>query len=1004
MARTELITTTTLLFLILPFFAAADDDVQTLLSIKQGFNNPPSLLSWNTSNGPHCNWTGVACAPATGAVTALQLTSQELHGELPDTICDLANLTVLDLTNNYISGGFPSVLYRCNQLRHLNLSQNLLVGAIPDDIARLTALRELNLSGNNFTGDIPRGIGRLASLEVLNLQNNLLNGSVPPEIGDLQNLAVLILAFNPFSPAEIRPEIGRLKRLSYLYLRYMNLIGPIPESFDTLTVLERLDVCQNQLTGSIPAGILRLPNLKILYLYQNKLTGEIPRQILSTRLEEIDLSQNLLTGTLPPQVASLENLTVLYLEENGLSGELPPEMGQMKRLVDLKLFTNRFNGSLPQDLGRYSNLRYFEVSMNEFSGELPKTLCFGGQLQLISAYTNNFSGNFPEEMGRCSTLQHVLAYNNRFSGEIPADLLSLRNLQTLMLGHNSFSGKLPSILSPYLSRFEIQNNNLSGEFPSNFSATMNLQVLVASWNSFSGEIPTRVTEFQNLTDLLLDHNRFSGPIPLNIGSLRHLSNLDLSTNQLTGDIPTSFTQLPSLNSLDLSDNHLSGAIPPDLGNLKLSKLNLSNNDLTGKVPGALDGPAFERSFLDNPGLCASDPSLIQTLRSCSPPGDKTQTIPPAVLIAILVVVGILTLLSIGFAAALLRAYILQRRDFGDYASWKLTSFQKLSFTEEDIRRGLTVNHLIGQGGTGKVYRVPMGDSAVAVKRIWNGQKVGRKNERLFEAEVDILGRIRHSNVVKLLCSISGDDSRLLVYEFMGNGSLHRWLHSSDSILDWPSRYRVAVGSAQGLHYMHHDCSPPVIHRDVKSSNILLDEELKPKIADFGLARLIGRSGEPETVSVVAGSLGYMAPECAYTMKVNEKSDVYSFGVVLLELATGREAHNGGGEMNLVDWAWQHFQAEKPLAEAMDQRIYDPFVSEQMFAVFKLGLLCTSKLSADRPPMNEVVDILLRHELHPDHAKSVDGEKPLSSRDVSPLLCHKSLRSQWGSKVVDDSFV
>ncbi|XP_031489295.1 receptor-like protein kinase 7 [Nymphaea colorata] len=216
-----------------------------------------------------------------------------------------------------------------------------------------------------------------------------------------------------------------------------------------------------------------------------------------------------------------------------------------------------------------------------------------------------------------------------------------------------------------------------------------------------------------------------------------------------------------------------------------------------------------------------------------------------------------------------------------------------------------------------------------------------------------------SSVVSATAHISADDTRLLVYEFMGNGSLHRWLHSSDSILNWPSRYRVAVGSAQGLHYMHHGSSPPVIHRDVKSSNILLDEELKPKIADFGLARFIGRSGEPETVSVVAGSLGYMAPECAYTMKVNEKSDVYSFGVVLLELATGREAHNGGGEMNLVDWAWQHFEAEKPLAEAMDQRIYDPFVSEQMFDLFKLGLLCTSKLPADRRPMNEVADILVR---------------------------------------------
>ncbi|CAN6441308.1 unnamed protein product [Victoria cruziana] len=998
MADTPVVSTSLLFLLILPLLASSDD-AQTLLTIKQAFHNPSSLASWDRSNGSHCHWEGVTCAPSTDAVTALNLAYQNLQGELPPTICNLANLTVLDLTYNDISGSFPSVLYRCDLLQSLNLSENLLVGTIPDEIARLSALRELNLSGNNFTGDIPRGIGQLASLEVLHLQYNLLNGSVPPEIGNLQSLTMLVLAFNPFSPAEIRPEIGRLKRLKYLYMRAMNLNGPIPESFGELTTLEWLDVSQNELTGSIPAGIFTLPNLKVVYLYQNNLTGEIPPQILSAGLQRIDLSQNKLTGTLPPQIAKLENLTVLYLENNDLFGEIPPDISRLKNLMDLKLFMNRFNGSLPPDLGHYSELRYFEIAVNRFSGELPKTLCDGGQLQFISAYSNNLSGNFPEALANCSTMQYVFVHDNRISGEIPAGLLSIKNLQQVKLGQNSFSGELPSILSPYLSRLEILNNNFSGEFPTTILGT-SLKVLKASNNNFTGEIPASITELGNLTDLSLDHNQFHGQIPSNIGSLQQLANLDLSDNQLSGDIPASFTQLSSLNSLDLSDNRLSGMIPPGLGYMKISKLNLSNNDLTGKVPDPLDNPAFERSFLHNPGLCTSDPSQIQILRSCSPPEATARTVPSAVLIFILTSVGILTFLSIGFAVALLRAYI-RRREFGDYASWKLTSFQRLRFTEEDIRRGLTENNLVGRGGTGKVYKVLIGNDPIAVKRIWNGQKVGRTNERLFQAEVDILGSIRHANVVKLMCSIAGDDSRLLVYEFMGNGSLDKWLHSSDSILDWPGRYGVAVGAAQGLRYMHLDCCPPVIHRDVKSSNILLDEDFRPKIADFGLARLLERAGEPESVSAVAGSLGYMAPEHAFTLKVNEKSDVYSFGVVLLELATGREAHNGGGDKNLAEWAWQHFREEKPLEEAMDQRVYDPLVSEQMFAVFNLGLLCTSDRPANRPPMNEVVDILLHHGPHPSDAKSVDRKKPSRRRDVAPLPCN-SLRSEWGSKVVDDS--
>ena len=228
------------------------------------------------------------------------------------------------------------------------------------------------------------------------------------------------------------------------------------------------------------------------------------------------------------------------------------------------------------------------------------------------------------------------------------------------------------------------------------------------------------------------------------------------------------------------------------------------------------------------------------------------------------------------AAALLSVvvamiYIYGKGKHGFDSTWKFTTFQKVNFKESDILSGLIENNVIGSGGSGKVYRVGVNDSNnfVAVKRIWNSRKLEQKLEKEFHAEVKILGSIRHSNIVKLLGCMSNENSKLLVYEYSKNHSLDQWLHrksraSSTSssvqhvVLDWPKRLQIAVGAAQGLHYMHHGCSPPIIHRDVKSSNILLDSEFNAKIADFGLAKMF-KQGELATMSVVAGSFGYIAP-------------------------------------------------------------------------------------------------------------------------------------------------
>nr|AMM42781.1 LRR-RLK [Vernicia fordii] len=226
---------------------------------------------------------------------------------------------------------------------------------------------------------------------------------------------------------------------------------------------------------------------------------------------------------------------------------------------------------------------------------------------------------------------------------------------------------------------------------------------------------------------------------------------------------------------------------------------------------------------------------------------------------------------------------------------------------------------------------------------------------------------------------------------MEKRSLDQWLHSkkrstnvsgsaSHLYLDWPKRFRIAVEAAQGLSYMHHDCLPPIIHRDVKSSNILLDSSFKAKIADFGLARLLVKKGEA-TVSAVAGSFGYIAPEYAQTYRVNEKIDVYSFGVVLLELTTGKEANFGDENSCLADWAWRYMNEGNPIVHALDKEIKNPSYFDEMSIVFKLGVRCTSKLPSARPSMGEVLQILDQYSHPLEFGVKIMGRE----HDATPFL-------------------
>ncbi|KAK8706800.1 hypothetical protein V6N13_057876 [Hibiscus sabdariffa] len=983
-----------LLFISIPFKATSYDikpERTVLLELKQQLGNPPSLAHWNSSSSP-CDWPEINCTA--NSITEVHLREKNIVVSIPPTICDLKNLTYLDLYNNFIPGGFP-ILYNCSKLQILDLSQNYFVGPIPNDIDRLSTLVYLDISGNNFSGDIPPSIGRLPLLNTLNIVQNQFNGTFPKEIGNLSNLEVLNMAYNEFVPMRIPSEFSQMSKLLYLWMTQTNLIGEVPESFDNLSSLQHLDLAVNNLEGPIPSSLFSLKNLTVVYLYYNKLSGEIAKTVDALSLIEIDLSVNSLTGSIPEDFGKLQHLEFLNLAYNQLTAELPTSIAQLPALRDFCVLQNKLSGVLPPEFGLHSGLKGFEVSENQFSGQLPEHLCTGGVLQGVFAYTNNLTGRIPESLGNCPTLLTIQLHNNKFSGEISRCIWTTINLLSLLLTNNSFSGTLPSRLAWNRSSLvwvEISNNKFSGEIPPGIASWSNLVVFQASNNLFSGKIPKEVTNLPRLTTLLLNGNDFSGELPSEIISWRSLTTLDVSNNKLSGEIPAAIASLPDLLNLDLSENQFSGEIPPEIGNLKLTYLNLSSNQLVGKIPKMLNNLAYEGSFLKNSDLCADHPILkLPDCNSKLHQPDKLSSKCIAMIVALSILASSIILVLSFF---LVRDY--RRKKYGQYLStWKLTSFQRLVFTKRSILSNLTDNNLIGSGGSGKVYRIAinrLGDY-VAVKKIWNSKKVDHKLEKEFLAEVEILSNIRHSNIVKLLCCISSEDSKLLVYENMENQSLDRWLHGNKrrpisgmnsvhhAVLDWPRRLQIAVGAAQGLCYMHHECLTPIIHRDVKSSNILLDSEFNAKIADFGLAKMLTRHASAHSMSTVAGSFGYLAPEYAYTTKINAKVDVYSFGVVLLELVTGKEANNTDENMNLAEWAWQHFSDDKPVEEILDPEVKETSHLEEMILVYKVGILSTHASPSNRPSMKEVSHILRSCCLPNGHAAKKLGSK----FDVAPLL-------------------
>ncbi|XP_045833546.1 receptor-like protein kinase isoform X2 [Trifolium pratense] len=948
--------------------------------------------SWKASDSNPCSWVGVQC-DHTNNLISLNLTSHGIFGQLGSEIGNLYNLQTLVLSGNGFSGKVPLELSNCSLLQYLDLEGNRFSGNIPYSFINLQNLQFMRLSANMLTGEIPDSLFEIPSLKELSLHSNLLSGPIPT-------------------------SIGNLTQLLRLYLYGNQLSGTIPSSIGNCSKLEDLELSFNRLRGEIPNSIWRIPSLVNILVHNNSLSGDLPTEMTNLKyLKNISLFDNQFSGVIPQSLGINSSIVKLDCMNNKFSGNIPPNLCFGKNLCELNMGINQLQGAIPSDIGRCKTLKRLILDENNFSGPLPY---FERNLNLkyMDISKNNISGLIPSSLGNCTSLTYINLSWNKFAGLVPSELGNLVNLVILDLSHNNLQGSLPLRLSncTKLDRFDVGFNFLNGSLPSSFRTWTEITTLILRENHFTGGIPGFLAELSNLRELQLGGNLFGGKIPRSMGKLHNLFyGLNLSANGLIGDIPSEIRKLGLLQSLDISLNNLSGSIDALEDLVSLIEFNISYNLFNGSVPKFLMKLLYSSpsSFMGNPLLCVSCLSCIKTsyIYPCVDKSTDHKGISNVQIV--MIELGSSILISAILVIIIQRHFHTKESDTKDLNQWYYIdrgagrigvryAHESNILGEENptalpnlvlqATENLSDQYIIGRGAHGIVYKALLGQHVFAVKK-FEFTRRREKQLRMMQKEIEVLGMYKHRNLIKYADYWIGADYGLVLYEFIENGSLHDILHEKNPPppLTWKARFNIAVGIAEGIAYLHNNCVPPIVHRDIKPKNILIDDNMEPIIADFGTALYRKLSEDSYSYSetrkmlstIVVGTPGYIAPENAYVIVQSRKSDVYSYGIVLLEIITRKRVvvpclNDESNVTSLVSWARSVWLETGKIEYIADPYLAETFpnsaaLTKQVTSMFLLALQCTEKDLRKRPTMKDVIGLYKR-----DMFKWCDEEE---NRDV-----------------------
>ncbi|CAH2061289.1 unnamed protein product [Thlaspi arvense] len=928
-------------------------DQISLLSFKSSIVSDPhsSLSSWisSSSSVTVCNWSGVKCNNESTRVIELDISGQDLTGEISPSIANLTALTVLDLSRNFFTGQIPPEVGSLHKtLKQLSLSENLLQGNIPQELGSLNRLVYLDLGTNRLTGQIPVQLfcdGSSSSLQYIDLSNNSLTGEIP-----LKNHC-------------------HLKELRFLLLWSNKLVGNVPSSLSNSTNLKWIDLESNLLTGELPSQVIsKMPQLQFLYLSYNHFVSHNNNTNLepffaslanSSDLQELELAGNSLGGEITSSVRHLSvNLVQIHLDQNRIHGSIPPEISNLLNLTLLNLSSNLLTGPIPRELCKLSKLERVYLSNNLLTGEIPLELGDIPRLGLLDLSRNKLAGSIPDSFANLYQLRRLLLYGNHLSGMVPQSLGKCINLEILDLSHNNLSGKIPVEVVSSLRNLKLYLN--------------------LSSNHFSGVIPLELSKMDMVLSIDLSSNELSGKIPPQLGSCIALEHLNLSRNGFLGPLPSSLGQLPYLKELDVSLNRLTGAIPPSFQqSSNLKNLNFSFNLFSGNVSDK--GSFFNltvQSFLGDTLLCGS----VKGMQACK----KKHKYHVVLLPVLLSLIATPVLCVFGYP-------LVQRSRFGKnltvYDEDEVEDEEKQNRKDPEHPRisyqqlveatgGFSSSSLVGSGRFGHVYKgVLRNNTKIAVKVL--DPKTAAEFSGSFKRECQILKRTRHRNLIRIITTCSKPGFKALVLPLMPNGSLERHLypegHSGKS-LDLIQLVSICSDVAEGIAYLHHYSPVKVVHCDLKPSNILLDDEMTALVTDFGISRLV--QGVEETVytddsvsfgstdGLLCGSVGYIAPEYGMGKRASIHGDVYSFGVLLLEIVSGRRPTDVlvNEESSLHEFMKSHYP--NALEGIIEQALFrwkpqgkpercEKLWREVILEMIELGLICTQYTPSTRPNMLDV---------------------------------------------------
>ncbi|CAN4084245.1 unnamed protein product [Withania somnifera] len=887
-------------------------DQSCLLALKSHIiSDPYHILSTNWSSSTSvCNWIGVTCGSRHQRVTVLNISDMGFSGTIPPQLGNLSFLVALDLSYNDFHGEIPPEFSHLWRLRFIDLSYNNFIGEIPIGITTLPSLKLFSvgyiklLNGSNvlsnfnistleildlrkagLTSDFPSDLcRRLPRLQILALDRNMLSGEIPRNMSECSKLQILSLFRNNFV-GTIPRELGNLQLLQYLDLSNNNLEGVIPEEVGNLQDLKNLSLFLNNFNGPIPVVIFNISTLRTISLTNNNISGNLPSTIgyWLPNLIGILLGGNNINGVIPVSVSNLSNLITLDLGENEFTGPIPESLGKLSFLKSLHLDTNPFTSdfSFITSLANCKYLKVLALSDIPLNAMLPKSIGNLSSLQTFDASNCNLKGHIPNEIGNLRNLSTLGMEGNNFIGIVPTTITSLKNLQRLSLGANRMKGPFPIVLCelPKLGLLNLSRNQLWGSIPSCLGNVTSLREVYLDSNNFAS-IPSSLWTLKDILVVNLSSNFLNDSLPLEVGHLKAAIFLDLSWNQISGNIPSTLGGLQKLIQLSLAHNRIEGSIPETFGGLvDLKKLDLSYNNMSGVIPKSLEalkqldffnvsfnrlhgeipsgGPFVHlpyQSFMSNEGLCGNPQKHVPVC----PSNSKNHSNSKKKRLTWIVIAS--SVISVtGIISAIVFILMRRRGKTVNAEDERLPEVapQRISYYElQRATQGFDENNLLGSGSFGSVYKGTLADGMIVAVKVFNVQMEG--SFQTFNRECEILRKIRHRNLSKIISSCCNLDFKALILEYMPNQSLDKLLYSRDHSLNIMQRLNIMADVAYALEYLHHGCSIPIIHCDLKPSNVLLDKDMVGHLTDFGIAKLLTEEESIAHTKTFA-TIGYIAP-------------------------------------------------------------------------------------------------------------------------------------------------